>query len=483
MRVRFGAWLPDQPDLDNPGATVAKNVIPYAQAYGQLKSLSSFSGALTSATAALQAIWAKDDQGNYYNHAGTATRLEELQSDSTWSNVSKAGNYSNVAGWEWTKSGNRLIAVDINNATQYFDLGTSSLYADLSGSPPKAKHIASVRNFVVMGNIDDGTDYPIRLAWSGYNNTELWTPSRSTQSDVRDLTGRGGDIQRIVPGQYGVIFQENSIWVMQYSGPPTIFTLDEVEKGRGTPAPNSVCWTGNAVYYLGNDGFYRFQNGSTPIGAEKVDRWFFNECDLSVIDETRGAVDARNKLILWTFKSSSSLAYFDRILIYNWAADRWSYGEMDTEVISDYVSTGLSLDDLDTVLTDVDAESIPVDSDAYQGGAVSLAAFDSSHQLATFQGAALTAQLETVELGESQQVYAKSVRPLVSGSTASVTLANGTRNSQAANYSFSSAKAPNSIGVANFRTPARYHRIRANISGGFENAIGVDVEVAPGGGR
>ena len=48
-KMVFGEWLPDQPDLDNPGATIAKNVLPYVQTYGSFKSLQSFSTALSGA--------------------------------------------------------------------------------------------------------------------------------------------------------------------------------------------------------------------------------------------------------------------------------------------------------------------------------------------------------------------------------------------------------------------------------------------------
>lgn len=482
LKVPFGEWLPDQPILSNPGATVAKNVLPYAQAYGQLKDLSSFTNALTSATNCLGMVWARDNTGTYYNHAGTATRLESLDSNSEWQNVSIAGNYTNAVNWEWTQVGNRLIATDLFQAVQYFDLGTSTLYANLAGTPPKARHIAAVRNFVVLGNLDiGGTTYPERLAWSGYNNTEQWTASRATQSDLRDLRGRWGVVQRIVPGQYGVVFQTSAVSIMSYSGPPAIFTIDTVEKGRGTPAPNSVCWTGDAVYYLGPDGFYRFTDRSYPIGAEKVDRWFFNECDLSSLDEVRGVADLRNKLIVWTFRTDPSLTYNNRIIFYNWAADKWSYGELDTTAFGEYVTSGLTLDQLDTVLADIDSESIPVDSDAYQGGFVSLTAFNTSHQLCTFQGSAKQAVLETVEVGENQRMIGANVRPLVSGTPTTVSLQHGYRNAQDANVTFGLQKSVNDAGVVNFRNSGRYSRFRMNVSGGFENAIGVDVEPIPGG--
>ena len=479
MRIRFGEWLPDQPALNNPGSALVKNVIPYAQAYGPLRSLSSFTGALTEAC--VSAIWAKDTDGDTYNHAGSASALWSLGNDYDWDDVSQVGGYNN-ANWEWTQYGNRLIAVDINDVPQYYDLGTSALYADLSGSPPKAAHIGTVKNFVVLGNVIDGlNEYPNRVVWSGYNNTTLWTPSRATQSDRRDLEGRGGQVQRVVSGDYGVIFRENSINVMEYAGPPTIFNIREVENGRGTIAPQSVCWAGNQIFYLSHDGFYRFGQGSTPIGAEKVDRWFFNT--VSEVTNTRGVVDRTNKLVLWLFRSDSSLSYFNRLLIYNWAADKWSHCEINLECIAEFLSLPVTLDGLDTILTGgIDADSIPVDSPAFQGGTLSMIGFGTDHKAGTFSGDALTAELETVEMGESSRFSVRNARPLVDGG-ATVTVADGYRNSQSENYAYGPLKGLTDLGVANFRNNARYHRLKVRVEGGFTNAIGVDADAAPGGFR
>ena len=53
--IPFGEWLPDQSDLQNPGVTVAKSVLPAARGYRPFASLTELSGA---ATARLRGIYA-----------------------------------------------------------------------------------------------------------------------------------------------------------------------------------------------------------------------------------------------------------------------------------------------------------------------------------------------------------------------------------------------------------------------------------------
>ena len=484
-KMIFGEWLPDQPALDNPGATIAKNVLPYVRTYGSFKSLQSFSDALHAAC--VGSITVKDSAGIIHVHAGSETKIEDLSATKTWSDISKSGGYVGASSWRWSRFGDRLIAVAPGIAPQFYDLTTSSTYLDLPGTPPKAESIATIRNFLVLGNLNDGSARPNRLNWSGYNNTELWTPSIATQSDTRDLEGDGGDIQAIVPGQYGVVFQENSIWTMTYSGPPTIFRLNEVEEGRGTPAPDSVCWSGSTIYYLGQDGFYSFTGqGSRPIGAEKIDRWFFDTADENSVRFVRGVVDRRNRMVIWSFRSSSTITFNDHLLIYNWAADKWSYCQIDTEVISEYLTTDFTLDQLDTPLPNgIDIDSIPVDSEAFRGGRVSMAAFDTSHKMGTFDGASLSAELETKEIADpsGNTLVLTGVRPLVDGANAVVTVQSGTRTNQNENFTYGLAQAQNTLGKMSFRNKARYHRIRVNTSGEFNDAFGVDIDVTLGGKR
>ena len=345
-----------------------------------------------------------------------------------------------------------------------------------------------MRDFLVLGNIPSlGPNY---LKWSGFNNATLWTPSLATQSDQQELVGRGGEVKRIMGGDIGYIWQDNSIWRMDYVGPPVIFQFDEVEKNRGTPSGKSVVRAGGLYYYYHQDGFYRF-NGfqpSTPISHERVAQWMKDNSAVSALDSMTGAVDRINRLIVWAFKSTSSAAQNDRLIIYNYQADRWAYAIVDTQILIEHVSGGFTLDDLDVPLPlGIDLDSINVDSDQFKGGALSLAAFDSSNQLGTFDGTPLVAILDTKEIAgpDNHRLFTNSVRPLVEGNgSTSFTIEVGTRNLSANTPTFTTARAPNSAnGEASLRVNSRFQRFRVNISGGFLHANGVRVKSRASGGR
>lgn len=478
MNIAFEEWLPDLSDA--VGLRIAKNVIPQMDSYGEVKSLSSFSSALSSAC--LGAYWMLGSNGVVYNFCGDSDDLYQLTSGSTWNSVSKSAGAYNAVNWEFTKFGDRVLATSLFDNLQYFDVGSSTNFADLTGTPPKASRMAVVRDFIVLGDLDSA---PNRIQWSGFNSSETWTPSPlTTQADFQDLYGNSGKVQRIVAGEYGIIFQEHSIRKMSYVGPPIIFQIDELERGRGTPAPNSVCWTGSTIYYYGHDGFYVFDGfQSTPIGSNRIDEWFKKEADVSSLDGMRGVVDRRNKLVMWAF-SSNGAAVNDKLIIFNWGANRWSYAEVDTEILAEYVSSGFTLDELTSAvgLADIDSASFPVDSDAYKGGALNIQAFGSDHKAATFSGVGLDACLTTKEIADpSHRILETSgVRPDVEGAVTQ-TVQVGTRDKTSDSVVLSSAAALNDIGVADVRVDGRYQRFQVNITNGFSKAKGVKIEQTLGG--
>lgn len=480
QRIQFNEWLPDQPELLGAGLFDAKNCLPASSGYQSFPGLAPFTDAIGSAC--LGAYWAKAADGLYYNFAGTAAKLYKLNSD-TWEDASRVGDYSGVTNWEMARFGERVIAVALGEDTQAYDMGTDTDFADLAGSPPQAGTICVAGDFVVLGDLIEGsTAYPSRVRWCGYNDTEWWTTSIQRQSDFQDIYGEGGRVQRLVPVPNGaIIFMERAIHRMTYVGPPVIFRVDEVEPDRGTPAKNSVCWRGSRIFFYSEDGFQELRGGQVvPIGDGKVNEWFAENTD--AVDSLRGAVDARSNRVVWTFRSSSSLTYQDRAIVYHIPTGRWSWAEIDTEVVALQAQGGASLDGLDAILgTDIDANAFTVDDPAYQGGRLRLVAFDTDHKLGTFSGSELQATFETSELGgEAETLFVRASRPLIQG-TATFQVSIGTRDAQNEAVVFSAQSPAERNGEHPHRSKGRYVRARVTTSGAFKRAIGIGLELSPAG--
>ena len=480
--IRFGEWLPDLPALNNPGMTLVENALPTVTSYTHVRAPEYRGDALDGRV--LAAHWTIASGGDETAvFAGTPNSLYRQSSTATWTNVSRdtVNGYGNdVERWEMAAFGSRLIAVSLNEATQYYDVGTSTNFADLPGAP-QASAIGLVRDFVVLGNISSlGENY---VQWSGFNNSEAWTPSRTTQSDFQPLASNGGRVQAIVSGADGFIFLENTVYRMVYIGPPRIFRLDEISPGRGTLAPKSVVRLGPFIYYYDAAGFYRMDVRSgqfTPIGHNKVDRWFANNVPSDCVADMQAGINPKNKFIVWTFCIDATATANSHLLFYHYELKRWSLLLIDNDYIAFLPEPSASLDDLGTLLPlGIDMDSINVDSDLFAGSALGFQIFGTNHKIGTLTGEPLRARFTTAEHGASMNnyIYTNLQRPYVyvtSGETGG-RLAVNYRDSLTNTVQSTAFSAIDASGLTYARVRSRFQQYHLEITGGFDDTLGLEV--------
>jgi hypothetical protein len=391
--------------------------------------------------------------------------------------------------------GDRVVMTNFANPLQSLRLGSDAAFSDLAAAAPRARHLAIVRDWLVLGNTFDGADgaQPQRVWWSAIDDPASWpapgsAAAAAAQSDFQDLVGGAGWVQGIVGNlgtADGAVFQERGIVRMSYVGPPAIFAFATAEGARGTPAPGSIAQLGTIVYYLGEDGFYAFDgSASRPIGANKIDKTFFADLDPQHLGRVSAAIDPINKLCFWAYPGAgNSGGNPNRLLAYNWSLDRWSLIEVELELLLRSLSFGYALDGLDVVNASLDALPFSLDSRAWTGGRVLLAGFDPAHRLGYFSGAPLAPVVETAEarLAEGRRVSVTAARAVVDGGVPAVAI--GTRERLADPVAYGPAVAIDARGNAPQRASGRYARARVTLpaGSGFAHIGGVEIDAVPEG--
>ena len=481
--ITFGEWLPDQPDLNLKGVKVATNVIPAISGY---RSLPSFSAVSNAADNDLRGIFAaKDNSGNASLFAGDSAKLYKF--NSTTSNLDSINSGFSLAGnerWRFVQFGTSIIvAGGIGENLQEFTIGTDSAFGNLAGSPPKAEFLAVVRDQVWTANIDEGSGrVPFRTRWSAINNAESWTVG-TDQADFQDIPDAGA-ITGLVGGEYATILLEKSIARASYVGSPLIYQIDRVETSRGCAFSGSVASIGNLVFYLSDDGFYAFDGrSSSPIGAEKINKFFFDDFATSFSDNMSAAIDPTNQIVVWSYASNESNdGTPNRLLIYNYATQKWSYAHVEADLISPLFTAGYTLDGLDNLASNLDGLPANMDSIIYKGGSF-LFGGSKDKKVFSFTGAPLDATIETGEFFLQQGKHGIINRSVPYFKGGQVTMQIGTRDRQDDDVTFSDANSLTDDGFVQHRSQGRYHRVRMNISNkasapnkDWEFAQGVDVE-------
>lgn len=484
FNVNFGQWLPDLQDLDNPGCIEALNCLPSGEGYRAFRGTAALGDALPEQP--LGSYWIRSPGGVVINFTGTASALYQLDG-STWIDRTPIFAYSGVTNWEFARFGSRVIAVSPENVPQYFDVDPAAGFTEFLDLPnaPIGERVAIIRDFVVLGAVGGDLD---RMQWSGSFNSEIWdTPGRSTQSGAQTIYGGGGRIQKVLPN--GIIFQEHGVQRMTYVGPPVIFRFDLVDDSQGTPAPESVVWVGERVFYLGWDGFYELRgNQPIPIGHNRVDRWFRERVGgQDALRSVEGVVDRRRGRIIWSFAPFGG-AVRSEALIYDIHTDRWTHANIAVAHISELLSAGFSLDQLDQpggpLPANIDAgrpdgSPFSVDSPDYLGGDLDVVVFDTAFRPGTFSGAYLTASIISREWRGAQggRLFLGSARPIVERtSSTDLTVRAGTRDTLGGAVEWTDPLAVNRAGEARMREDGRYGRLWLQTTGDFDHAVGFQVE-------
>jgi hypothetical protein len=476
--VPFPHFEPDKSRFNGGASNVITNCKPTADGWGPLPSLTALSGALASAP--LGAIAVKNDAGTVKIYVGTATKLYEISTnDYTFTDRSKVGDYNLAEGerWEFDLFGETLIATALGDVPQFIDIGSGTIFADLTNATFQARHVAVVGDFVVFGYTS--TDAR-KLVWSGLNDATFWTIGERGSDE--QILPDGGVIQGIIPQQPNALVAQDNKWrgLLFDSTSDYTFHIPVVNPDRGVYAPRSIVNIGPGDFvYLSKDGFFRGLQ-ARPIGAERVDRWFFDTVDTANMDLTRGVADPYEKIVWWRFVDDSST---NHLLGYDWQLDRWCYSDSDTTELLEAMTAGFTVDNV-AAFGNVDTIAAGPDSRSWIGGVPGFAGFDSTYKFGFFDG---TNQAATIETEDKQLNYPR--RAITSRHAALVdndnfTIAVASKESPKGALSFGSDTSPetNTPWVSE-RNSGRYHRFRVKIPAAetWKNAVGIDVDFVDGG--
>ena len=478
MQIPFGEWLPDQPEHLNPGANVATNVYYALNSYKRFPSLVNYSSNNISADSRGAGSF-RDNSGNVYNFVAKNTDIYQLDGGTF---TSRKGSLTggNTDYFTFTQFGNYIIASNGVDAPQYYLMGTSTNFANLSaiattGTVPTFRVSGVVRDFLITGNQSSNQN---RIQWSGINDISVW---EGKQADFQDLPGSGGEIVHITSGEIGYVFRQNQIIRMDYVGGATVFRLSVISPNRGAVYGRTVCQDNRRVFFYADDGFFEINGDNvTAIGAEKVNRFFDANVNKAYTDRICAAVDPFNQLALWLYPSvnntSNTTGICDRILIYNYATKKWSLAEANASSIFSQFVGAYTVELMDIISQNLDAINIALDTDFWSGGQLLLGAIDGDYKAAIFSGTANEGEIETseVELFPGFRSNVQSVRPIVD---AEATVTVKTRDRLADTETESSSVSMNTSGVNPVRQSGRYVKVNVKTPSGvvWNDAQGIDL--------
>ena len=189
-----------------------------------------------------------------------------------------------------------------------------------------------------------GTFNPMLVRWSDQGSRTNWVPSVSSTAGEVVLT----DGTRIVGGVRSKnainIWTDNSLWLMEFAGPPFTFKFQQAGTNCGLIGPHAGIDYNGVTYWMGFDNFYA-NTGQVEVLDCTVRRFVFDKLNTSYYDKVYAGINSEFKEIIWLFVSNNSTEC-DSYVIFSPDEGYWVYGDTffttfkDREIFGNTITTG-----------------------------------------------------------------------------------------------------------------------------------------------
>ena len=280
-----------------------------------------------------------------------------------WNQPASAGSSGIVFGitqWSLDNWGEDVVANRKGSNIFYFDSDASVLptrATSVTTSPIQTNSIIvspNDRHLVALGTNEyaadatvSGTFNPMLVRWSDQDDRTNWVPSISSTAGEVVLTD-GTEIIGAVRSKTAInIWTDNSLWLMEFAGPPFTFRFTQQGTNCGMVGQHGGVDFGGITYWMGYDNFHRFTGQVEDVSCT-VRRYIFDDINRNYYDKVFAGINSEFNEIIWLYASGTKTEC-DKYVIYNPIDDYWIYGEMifttfaDKEVFGNTLTTGVTV--------------------------------------------------------------------------------------------------------------------------------------------
>ena len=267
---------------------------------------------------------------------------------------------SQITQWSLDNWGEDIVANRRSGAIYYWDADASTTplrAAIVTNSPTTVNSIVvspNDRHLIALGvnqfgttASPSGTYNPMTVRWSNQEDMSNWTPSVSSTSGETILT----DGTRIVGGVRSknaiTIWTDNSLWQMQFVGPPFTFSFRQLGTNCGMIGPHAGIDYSGVPIWMGYENFYAF-DGQVRNLPSTIRRYVFDNLNVDQKDKVYAGINSEFKEIIWLYPSLNSTEC-DSYVLYSPDENYWTYGTCfwttfaDRTVFGNTITTGTTV--------------------------------------------------------------------------------------------------------------------------------------------
>ena len=310
-----------------------------------------------------------------------------LWSAGTWGSLSALSDTNQLRLWSHDNFGEDLIMNVRYGGIYYWDtsaktLGTDRAVAlsDISGAnlaPTKAlttlvsdidRHVICFGADPISGSARTGSIDPMFIAWSDQENVAEWEPKSTNTAGSFRLSAGSSIVGAIRARQETLVWTDTSLYSMTFVGQPFTFATNLVNEGVGLIGPNAAINTPKGVFWMDKKGFYNYTGQINDVPCS-VQNYVFSDFEEGQSYQVFGFLNKEFDEVGW-FYCSSGETVIDRYVVFNYAEQVWSIGQLtrtawlDEGIFSNPMATYSSSDTgyLYNHETGNDADGSPMDN-------------------------------------------------------------------------------------------------------------------------
>jgi hypothetical protein len=178
------------------------------------------------------------------------------------------------------------------------------------------------------GTARTGAIDPMLVAFSDQESITEWEPQTTNTAGSVRLSVGSEIISGIRSRQETLVWTDQALYSIQFVGPPLTFAVNLISQGTSMLAPNAAINAPSGVYWMAEDGFYRY-NGSVQRLECTVLSYIQQNLDMSQAYKCFAIANKQFNEVWWFYPSTQdSTGEISRYVIYNYLENTWSIGEL-----------------------------------------------------------------------------------------------------------------------------------------------------------
>ena len=242
--------------------------------------------------------------------------------------------------WTHDNFGEDLLMNVRNGGIYYWDktggLGSRAVSLDslpgASTTPTIAKQVLVSdrdRHIIAFGcdtESNPGVQDPLAIRFSSQESLTDWgAAANNTAGELR--LGSGSEIvMAIETRQQVLVFTDESLYAMQYLGPPFTFGVNLVSENITTMGPLAAVPVEDNVFWMGLKEFYAY-GGTVQRLPCTVRDYVFGDINLTQREKIVASSNTSFSEVWWFYPSATSEVN-DRYVVYNYQQQIWYYGTL-----------------------------------------------------------------------------------------------------------------------------------------------------------